>query len=788
MSTSYATERHSSTAAAHRDAEVVIDAHGRIIGWSSEAQDLFGYPAPQILGRTVASVIVSPGREDAASVDATAARAMCGAPIAIRCQDGTTQECRVQVRPAAGAYGQWTVLLTSAASDDVDSALLEALFSESPVGLCVYGNDLRLLRYNPAAEGLERILGKGSLGLQPHELWPDSNARAFEATMRSVIESDVPVTGFDKRGHLPDDPHEHVFANSAFCLHDHAGHVIGLANTSVEITRQRRAEERLALIADASALIGTSLDVMATGQQLADIAVPRLADAAAVDVLAPVIAGDEPNPCNPDLRRIGLQHSGAPAAAANDPNVDYRRYPYPTCATRSLTDPQPHRFQTRLQSGANQRDNETTEGQPAHVLVVPLCARELVLGLVTFYRLDSRNPFEDCEVTIATELASRAALAIDNSRRYTREHNAARALQRELLPQRSPRQSAVETAHHVVSATSGTDWFDIIPISGARVALVVGATGSAGLSGAATMGRLRAAIHTLAELDVSPAELLARLNALVSRMTAEHGGLDGDAAEGTGATCLYAVYDPVSGHLALASAGHPPPIAVYVDGSVHPVAIPPGMPLGTGESPDDTVELAVPPDCTLAFYTPGMLTESRADESLHSFIDLVSATRNTSVEESRQRIVDALLPTEPAQGAVLLLARTRRLDEDQVATWDLPSDPAIVATARSLVQRQLATWGLEDEAFITELVASELVTNAIRYGKTPIRLRLIRDQALICEVYDGSTTAPHLRYARSGDEGGRGLYLVAQFTQRWGTRYTGQGKTIWTEQDLNTSP
>ncbi|MGV9704300.1 SpoIIE family protein phosphatase [Streptomyces sp. NPDC003483] len=786
MSTSYATERQSSAAPAHHDAEVVVDAQGKIVGWSSEAQDLFGYPAREIIGRSVAGLLVSPGREDAAGVGAASARAMCGAPLAIRCQDGHAQDCRVQIRPAAGAPGRWTVLLTSAASDDVDSALLEALFSESPVGLCVYGNDLRLLRYNPAAEGLERILGKGSLGLRPHELWPDSNAKAFETMMTDVLESGAPVTGFDKRGRLPDDPHEHVFANSAFCLHDHAGHVIGLANTSVEITRQRRAEERLALIADASALIGTSLDVLATGRQLADIAVPRLADAAAVDVLAPVIAGDEPDPCHPDLRRIGLQHADAAAAADDDPYADQRRYPYPSCATGTLTDPRPRRFRTVL----HERGDAATEGQAAHVLVVPLCARDLVLGLVTFYRLDSRNPFEDCEVTIARELASRAALAIDNSRRYTREHNAARALQRELLPLLSPRQNAVETAHHVVTAAAGADWFDVIPICGARVALVVGATGSAGLSGAAAMGRLRAAIHTLAELDLSPAEVLARLNTLVSRMTAEHGAPRGDPAEGTGATCLYAVYDPSSGHLALAGAGHPPLVAVRRDGSVLPVAMPPGMPLGTGESPDDTVEIVVPPDSTLALYTPGMLAGSGTghDERLRSFTDLVVATRDAPVEDAVRSIADALLPADPEQGAVLLLARTRRLDEEQVAAWDLPSDPAVVATARSLVQRQLATWGMEeDQAFTTELVASELVTNAIRYGEPPIRLRLIRDQSLICEVSDGSTTAPHLRYARSGDEGGRGLYLVAQFTQRWGTRYAQNGKTIWTEQDLGTT-
>ena len=90
--------------------------------------------------------------------------------------------------------------------------------------------------------------------------------------------------------------------------------------------------------------------------------------------------------------------------------------------------------------------------------------------------------------------------------------------------------------------------------------------------------------------------------------------------------------------------------------------------------------------------------------------------------------------------------------------------------------RQLRAWGLEEVSHITELVVSELVTNAIRYGGVPIRLRLIRDGTLICEVSDASSTAPHLRRARVSDEGGRGLHLVAQLTQRWGTRQTADGQ------------
>ncbi|MGW3466759.1 ATP-binding protein, partial [Streptomyces olivaceoviridis] len=116
--------------------------------------------------------------------------------------------------------------------------------------------------------------------------------------------------------------------------------------------------------------------------------------------------------------------------------------------------------------------------------------------------------------------------------------------------------------------------------------------------------------------------------------------------------------------------------------------------------------------------------------------------------------------------------------------WDVPPDPAQVAVLRQAAGGQLAAWGLAETAFVTELVVSELVTNAIRYGEPPIQLRLIRDRALICEVSDASSTSPHLRRAHAYDEGGRGLLLVAQLTQRWGSRQTGVGKTIWAEQPL----
>lgn len=111
-------------------------------------------------------------------------------------------------------------------------------------------------------------------------------------------------------------------------------------------------------------------------------------------------------------------------------------------------------------------------------------------------------------------------------------------------------------------------------------------------------------------------------------------------------------------------------------------------------------------------------------------------------------------------------------------------DPAAVADARARVTRQVVAWGLGEPATTTELIVSELVTNAIRCATPPLRLRLLRNARLTCEVSDASSTAPRLRHARSMDDGGRGLFLVAQLSHRWGARCTADGKIIRAEQEI----
>ncbi len=404
-------------------------------------------------------------------------------------------------------------------------------------------------------------------------------------------------------------------------------------------------------------------------------------------------------------------------------------------------------------------------------ITVPLRARGALLGVVAFSRNDRPEAFTADDLILAEELAAKAAVAIDNARRYSRERTTALTLQRTLLPQRLPNQEAVEVASRYLPAGTqaevGGDWFDVIPLSGARVALIVGDVVGHGLHASASMGRLRTAVRTLADVDLPPDELMTHLDDLVLHLASDlqpssHFQTTGE----TGATCLYTVYDPVSRRLTLASAGHPLPLVIAPDGTRTPVVAQPGPPLGIGGLPFEATELQLPEGSLLALYTDG-LVESRERDVDQGVAELLGVLDHAapSLDALCDKVLKAVLPKHRTDDAALLLARTHALDPQHVADWDVEPDFTEVSRARQFALDQVAAWGLEETAFVTELVVSELVTNAIRYGEPPISLRLIRDTALICEVSDSTNTAPHLRRARAFDEGGRGLLLVAQLTQ-----------------------
>ncbi|MFJ9098629.1 SpoIIE family protein phosphatase [Streptomyces sp. NPDC102405] len=571
-------------------------------------------------------------------------------------------------------------------------------------------------------------------------------------------------------------------------------------------TRDRWLQRRLIMINEASTRIGTTLDTTRTAEELADVGTDHFADLVTVDLLDSAFQEEdmermEPATVPPVVRRVAQQSvlAGYPDSAVGTGQAHI--YPEESEPARALATGQPMRHQvtasdipTWLAASADHRRALRTLGVHS-VLLVPLWARGIPLGLAQFLRHQAADPFDDEDLLLAQEIVSRAAVSIDNARRYTHERSTALTLQRSLLQHQMPEQAAVETACRYLPTGSragvGGDWYDVIPLSGARVALVVGDVVGRGLHASATMGRLRTAVRAFADIDLMPDDLLAHLNDVVIRLQRE----EGQGADEISATCLYAVYDPVSRLCSLASAGHVPPAVVTpvpsgsrvgsASRSVDFPELPIGPPLGLGGLPFETAQFELPQGSLLALFTDGLI-ESRArdvDAGLAVLGDVL-AQAPASLEDTCDELFHALLPTRPVDDVALLVARTRVLDADHVATLDLPSDPAVVSDARKFTSDLLAAWGLEEMAFTTELMVSELVTNAIRYGKSPVQLRMILQSTLTCEVSDASSTAPHLRRAQVFDEGGRGLLLVAALAHHWGTRHNREGKVIWAEQLL----
>ncbi|MFE7933433.1 SpoIIE family protein phosphatase [Streptomyces sp. NPDC057456] len=548
---------------------------------------------------------------------------------------------------------------------------------------------------------------------------------------------------------------------------------------------------RLQLLYEASTRIGTTLDMKRTAEELTEVAVPRFADFATVELLEPVLQGGEPTGASREMRRIAAQ--GIRDDVPLYPVGRRMHYAPGNPVAIGMTTGRPVLVaDLAMADGWRAQNPERAQKVIAfgvHSMIsVPLQARGQLLGVVEFWRSE-QDPFEPDDLSPAEELAARAAVCIDNARRYTREHTTAVTLQRSLLPGALPELSALEVGHRYLPAQAGVggDWYDVIPLPAARVALVVGDVVGHGLHAAATMGRLRTAVHNFAALDLPPDELLAHLDDLITRID-QGAAAEGDTEAVTGATCLYAVYDPVSGRCVLARAGHPGPALVSPDGSVTFPDVPVAPPLGVGGGlPVETAVLRLPADSRLVLYTDG-LVEARGrdiDVGLGMLRQALAHTDGATPDDTCRAVLDAMLRTRSSDDVALLVARTRLLDPEQIEEWEVPDDPAAVSRIRAEATLRLESWGLGEAAFTTELILSELVTNAIRYGAAPISVRLLRDRdSLICEVADGTSTSPHLRRAAFTDEGGRGLLLVAQMSRRWGTRYTDRGKIIWAEQAL----
>ncbi|MFF3334487.1 SpoIIE family protein phosphatase [Streptomyces sp. NPDC002888] len=796
-------EGHDDPFALHLAALAVLDDRGTVIGWNRRAQELLGHPDTAVIGRPASEVLVDP-RDLPALRDVVASCRRTGGwfgVLPVRHRDGRLVEMGIRAHEISrdDRFREW--FLAGAPAVDVlewqrDRALLDGLYRRCPIGLVIHGTDLRLLRVNRAIEGFSGVPAADFRGIPTGQMLLPDDARKAVDRVRQVMETGRPLVYSEQFARLEQNPtRERVALVSSFRMEDPAGRVLGVAELIEDITERHRAQRRLALLDQAGTRIGTTLDVAETARELAEVMVPHLADHASVDLLQPVTRGEEvAQALAGPVVRLGASSVGAQQPGPPHPHGEPVEFAPDTPQARCLSEGRPvlepvlppDWFSAGGRQGAHAPD------LGAHsLIVVPLAARGLVLGVMTLWRSLRPDPFEADDLTLAQELASRAAVAIDNARRFTQQQQTAFTLHSSLLPRTVPDQSAVEVALRYLPASAapglGGDWFDVIPLSGARVALVVGDVVGRGIHAAATMGRLRTAVHTLASLDLEPDEVLSRLDDLVILPAAEQEAA-GERPVGeqvVGATCLYAMYDPVSGRCSVARAGHPPPVVTAPDGQVTPLDLPAGPPLGLGGLPFEAREVELAEGSLLCLYTNGLIGERHIDADVGLTKLCAALTRPAdALERTCQAVIDSLVPARPSDDVALLIARTRMLPPENVASWRLPLEPASAARARELTSAKLSEWGLEHLAFTTELVASELVTNVYRYAGGPATLRLIRERCLVCEVSDTSHTSPHLRRARTTDEGGRGLFLVAQMTERWGTRYTREGKTVWTEQPL----
>ncbi|MGW6705917.1 SpoIIE family protein phosphatase [Streptomyces sp. NPDC054956] len=786
-----------------------VNEQGIVTEWSEGARRLLGYPPSEVVGRPAAGLLAEGAGAGAPGVEAGQER--WSGSVALRHQDGRRMDVRLLAHRWTSTSGttRWSVVSAVPGEPRTprDEPLREWAFAQSPSFLAIFDEDLRLVMANAGMNRALSLTETEMRGLRLPEIAPDPVSEETERKMRLALETGEPqyVDAFVRP---PGTSGEHGWATSLAPLRDPDGRVRAVCLTAhekagAESDRKQPPvqHDAAAGAAEAVALIGTTMDSARTARELAEVAVPGLADFAFVDLLEPLPRRDESSP-RPAAGPVTVRRTAVRSVLEGTPesrvvlggttvhpplSPAVERLAAGRGAVYGAADPAVVRWVAEDPGAAWIGETGTHS-----LMVVPLCTGGTTLGVAVFGRHRRPGPFEPKDLWLAEELAAKAAVSIRSAPRHLREHTSTMTLQRSLLPHTLPDQTALEVATRYLPAGGeagvGGDWFDVIPLSGARVALVVGDVVGHGIRASATMGRLRTAVRTLADVDLPPDELLTHLDDLVIHLSADEADPEGagETAGGIGTTCLYVVYDPVTRHCTVARAGHPPPVVVSPEGSVYLLDVPAGPPLGLGGLPFETVEVELPEWSILALYTDGLLQarDHDIDEALDSMFTALARPAST-LDAVCDRVLTALLTHPPDDDVALLVARTRALHADKVVVWDVPFDTSVVAQARRDATEQLTAWGLDEAAFVTELVVSELVTNAIRYGEPPIQLRLIHENTtLICEVSDASNTAPHMRRARIFDEGGRGLLLVAQLAQRWGTRHTPVGKTIWTEQSL----
>ncbi|GAA0651703.1 SpoIIE family protein phosphatase [Streptomyces thermocarboxydovorans] len=816
-----------------------IGPDGLVDQWSLRAEQLFGIPAERAVGMDPIDAFIDPDRREQGHrkmAEILDGREWTGVvPFRVPESGGTgelergeTGLAEVYVMPTRTEDGERAAVcivvdVRTLRRIETDLAASQAIFGQSPFGFLLIDTDLKVRRANERFASIFGGTPEDHRGKGVHDYLPRAEAERVAATLRRVLETGESITDMHVTGFVPGSDERRHWSVNLYRVHSGSGRPIGIAWLGTDITARRAAareaaaaRRNLALLNEAGARIGNSLDLETTARELLDVVVPGFCDLATVDLYQGLLVGDETPPGLADgsaeVRRVAFASavSDGPFSGTGEPVKlgAVHHYPFNSpCADALRT--------ARPQTVAGEEG-----GLVQSTLAVPMVAHDTVVGLAQFARTKGSEPFGDRDRDLAVELAARAAVCIDNARLYRREHERALILQRSLLPPGDPEASGLDIACRYLPGNAATgrpsevggDWFDVIELPGHRTALVVGDVMGRGLRAAVAMGELRTAVRTLAQLDLEPAEVLSQLDEIARGLGAP-GGVqqatraarrprEADLSEVYLATCVYAVYDSVTRRCTFANAGHLPPVLVEPGESALMLDVPPGMPLGVGGEPFEEVEVELPEGALLALYTDG-LVESRdqsIDDGLQAFVGALTdparpspgphtsptarADGYSNLEDVCDHVLNTLDTHHGEDDIALLMARVQGLPADCVGDWTLPREPRSVGRAREFARSQLLHWDMEALVDTTELLVSELVTNALRYGEGEIRLRLLLDRTLVCEVWDSGLVQPRRRRARDTDEGGRGLQLVGLLSAAWGSRRTPRGKTVWFELPL----
>ncbi|WP_329372111.1 SpoIIE family protein phosphatase [Streptomyces sp. NBC_00669] len=731
------------------------DDAGRVSAWSEAAELLFGRSADAVLGGRVVEAVRGTDT------------ALCAVP-----------------RPD-GEGGGWAVYPSDPAEADVEGPLVRALFSVSQLGLLVLDRDLRLIRVSTAARAMHGSAPADLLGRRLEDVYRLESPVEDMAAAHGVLETGEPVfsrlvTVLTVHGL------RQYYSVSAFRLCRPGGEVVGLAMTLLDVTRRERDRERAMTVSRVRERVGRSLDLMQTCQDLADALSPGFADLAVVSVTEQLAGGDYPplQPVDPEkllLRRAAIRTTGPPDPDEGVSAVE--TVDRESSFTKALTRTRPLLLRSDrdgLLADDPHRQEALRRAEAHSAIVASLTVRGRVLGLLRVFRCGGSARYTTADLRAVESAVAHAALCLDNARRVAHDRALASTVRQRLLSRVPGAQLGIDTAFVALSPTAHSGaWFDVIPLSGARCGLVVGEVGGTGMASVTAMGHLRTALRVLAGLELQPDELLARLSDTVTQLALERTAASASDGPPLTAACVYALYDPIARTCTVACAGQPAPRLIRPDGRIDRIDAPVGPRLGAPDT--EPFAMATAPlddDCTL------ILASDDLDPALST--EIISQV--LPVYDTAQGLADGIftrLAAHPVHKGIALLARARPLPARRTSSWALPSEDRAANRARHLTRQWLTEYHHPldpDDLDSAELLVSELVTNAVRYGTPPVTLRLILDRSLTVEVSDSGATAPSLRHARVTDEGGRGLFIVSCLTEKWGTRQSSAGKTIWAEQ------